>query len=127
MERKIKLLTNQQPKSYKNTNVCYIFIENFEDKYVKDKKYCKVRDHCHYVGQWRDAAHSICSLKFSVPNEIPIVFHSESSYDYHFIIKELAEEFEGKVTWLRENTEKCITFSVPIEKWVTRIDKNGKK
>ena len=115
MKRKIKLLTNQQPKSYKNTNVCYIFIENFEDKYVKDKKYCKVRDHCHYVGQERDAAHCICNLKFSVPNEIPIVFHSESSYDYHFIIKDLAEDFEGKVTRLGENTEKYITFPVPIE------------
>ena len=27
-------------------------------------------------------------------NEIPIVFHRVSNYDYHFIIKELANEFE---------------------------------
>ena len=27
----------------------------------------------------------------------------------------------------RENTEKCITFTVPIEKEVTRIDKNGEE
>ena len=28
--------------------------------------------------------------------EIPIVFHNGSTYDYHFIIKELAKECEGQ-------------------------------
>ena len=42
----------------------------------------------------------------------------------HFIIKKLAEEFWKQFTCLGENTEKCITFTVPIEKEVTRIDKN---
>ena len=50
-----------------------------------------------------------------------------SNYDYHFIIKELAEEFEGQFTCLGENTEKYITFSVPIDKEFTRISKNGEK
>ena len=47
-----------------------------------------------------------------------VVFHNGSNYDYQFIIKELAEELEGKFTCLGENTEKYITFSVPIEKEV---------
>ena len=38
-----------------------------------------------------------------------MVFHNESNYDYHFIIKEVAEEFEKQFTCLGENTEKCIT------------------
>ena len=42
-------------------------------------------------------------------------------------MKELAEEFEQKFTCLGENTEKYITFTVPIEKEVTRIDKNGEE
>ena len=33
----------------------------------------------------------------------------------HFIIKELAKEFEGQFKYLGENTEKYITFSVPIK------------
>ena len=33
------------------------------EKYLKDKKYIKVRDHCYYAGKYRDAAHSICNLK----------------------------------------------------------------
>ena len=50
------------------------------------------------------------------------MFHNGSTYDYHFIIKELAEEFEGEFECLGENTEKYITFSVPIKKEITKKD-----
>ena len=66
-------------------------------KFAKDKNYRKVKDHCHYAGKYRGVAHSTCNLKFSVPNEIPVVFHRGSNYDYHFISKELANEFEGRL------------------------------
>ena len=41
--------------------------EKFENKYVKDKKYRKARDHCYYAGVYRGAAHGICTLKHSAP------------------------------------------------------------
>ena len=53
---------------------------------------------------------------YNIPREIPAIFHNGSSYDYHFMIKWLAEEFEGDFECLVENKEKCITFSVPIKK-----------
>ena len=87
------------------------------------KKYHKVRDHCHYTRKYRGAAHDICNLRYETPKEIPVVFHNGSTYDYHFIIKNLAEEFEGGFECLSENTEKYITFSVPLKKEIT---KNGK-
>ena len=90
----------------------------------KIKKYCKVRDHCHYTGEYRSAEHSICNLKYSVSKKIPIAFHNGSNYDYHFIIKSIAEEFKKQFTCLEENTEKYISSTVPIEKRSTRIDKN---
>ena len=68
----------------------------------------------------------IYNLKCSVPKQIK-VFHNGSNYDYHFIIKELAEEFKKQFTFSGKNTAKCITFTVPIEKKVTRIDKNGEE
>ena len=43
------------------------------------------------------------------------------------LLKKLTEEFEGQFTCLGENTEKYITFSNPIEKEVTRINKTGKE
>ena len=78
----------------------------------------KVRDHCHYTGKYRGAAHSICNLRYKIKKEIPVVFHNGSAHDYHFIIKYLARKFKSNFTCLGENTEKCITFSVPIKKLI---------
>ena len=64
---------------------------------MKDKKYRKVRDYCHYKEKYRGAAHSICNLKYSAPKKIPIVFHKWSNYDYYFIIKELAKKFKNNL------------------------------
>ena len=61
--KEMKLLTKEQQKSYENAKICYICQEKFENKYLKDKKYRKVRDHCHYKGENRGAGHSICNLK----------------------------------------------------------------
>ena len=124
---KMKLLTKDQQESFENVKICYICQEKFKDKYVEDKKYCKVRDHCHYTREYRGAAHDLCNSKYSVPNKIPIAFHNGSNYDYHFIVKELAEELKKQFTCLGENTEKYIRFTVPIEKEVLRIDKNGEE
>ena len=49
---------------------------------------------------------SICNLKYTVPKKMPIVFHNGFNYDYHFIIRELADEFRKQFTCLGENTEK---------------------
>ena len=64
-----------------------------ENKYVKDKNYCKVRDHCHYMEEYRGAVHSIRNLKYSVPKKVLVkkAFRNGSNYDDHFIIKKLAE------------------------------------
>ena len=90
---------------------------------MKVKKYYKDRDNCHYTEKYRVAAHSICNSKYSVPK----IFHNGSNYDYHYIIKELAEEFKKQFTFLGENTEKYIIFIVPIEKEVTRTEKHGEQ
>ena len=76
----------------------------------------KVRDHCHFTGKFRGAAHSICNLNYKVPQEIPVKIHNGSKYDYHFLIEELTEEFKGEFECLGENTEKYISFSVPVKK-----------
>ena len=55
-------------------------------------------------------------MRYKIPKEIPIVFPNGSTYDYHFMIKELVKEVDGNFECLGENTEKYITFSVPIKK-----------
>ena len=78
--------------------------EIFENKHAVDKKYCKVRDHCHYTGEYRGAAHSICNSKYSVLIKFSVVFHNGCNYDYNFFIKSLAEELEQQCNGLGENT-----------------------
>ena len=52
-----------------------IFVKNkLENKYLKDKEYRQIRDHCHYTKEYRGAAYSIYNLKYNVPKKIPIVF-----------------------------------------------------
>ena len=112
----MKLLTKLQEELYENVKICYICKGKFQNKYLKDKKYCKVRNYCHYAGKYREATHSIYNLKQSVPRKIPAPFHNISNNDYHYIIKELAQEFRRKFTCLGENTKKYIILKVPIEK-----------
>ena len=123
-KKEMTSLTKEEEKNHNKQKVCYICTKEFNTD-DSDKKYHKVKDHCHYTGKYRGAAHNICNLRYKTSKEIPVVFHNGSTYDYHFIIKELVEEFEGEFECLGENTEKYITFSVPIKKEITEKYKNG--
>ena len=57
-KKKMKLLTKEEHESCENAKICYICKEKFENKYLKDKKYRKVRYYCHYTGEYRGATHS---------------------------------------------------------------------
>ena len=110
-------LTVEENRSYDEQEVCHICKKKFctdeHDENYKNEK--KVKDHCHYTGKFRRAAHSHCNLKYKVRNNIPIIIHN-ASYDTHFIINQLAEEFNGELDCIGENIEKDISFSVPIKK-----------
>ena len=87
-----------------------------EEENHNNQKVCYIRDYCHYTAKKYRAADNMCNLRYKVPKEIPIVFHNGSTYDYHFIVKESVKDFDGNFECLGENTEKCITFSVPLKK-----------
>ena len=121
-KKKMIPLTKKEEKKHNEQKVCHICKKEFNTD-DSDKRYHKVKDHCHYTGKYRGAAHDICNLRYKISKEIPVVFHNGSTYDYHFIIKNLAEEFEGEFEYLGENTKQYITFSVPIKKEITKKDK----
>ena len=110
-------LAEEENKFYKEQETCYICNEKFcmdkDNENYKNNR--KVKDHFHYSGKFRGAAHSKCNLIYKVPKDIPIIIHN-ASYDTHFIINQLAEEFKGELNCIGENMEKYITFSVPIKK-----------
>ena len=109
-------LTHVENNFYIEQEACHICKEKFctdkHDKNYINKK--KVKDHCHYTGKFRRAAHSKCNLNYKVPKEIPVITHN-ATYDTHFIINQLAIEVKGKLIVL-EIIWKNISFSVPIKK-----------
>ena len=61
-------LTKEELKLHQDAKVCYICVKRILTKLSKRINYQKVRDHCHYIDQYRDAAYSIYNLKFNIPN-----------------------------------------------------------
>ena len=83
------LLTYEENKSYKKKNICCMCKKEFSTD--DDKKYHKVRDHCHYTGKYRGAAHNVCNLTYQTSKKIPKVFRNGSTYDYNFLMNELGK------------------------------------
>ena len=88
---------------------CHIYMYLFQPGQLK------VRDHCHYTGKYRGAAHEKCNFQYAVPNYIPIVFHNLSGYDAHLFIRELRKKFDsGSIDVIAEIKEKYISFGVEV-------------
>ena len=77
-KKKMISLTTEEKVHYNKQKVCYICKKEFDNN---DKKQQKLRDHCHYTGKYRGAAHNTCNLRYKIPKEIPVVFHNGSTYD----------------------------------------------
>ena len=102
-------LTREEDNFYNEQEICYICKEKFcldkDDKNYINRK--KVKDHCHYTGKFRGAAHSKCNLNYKVQKEIPIIIHN-ASYDTHFMLNQLAIEFKGELNCIGDNIEKSL-------------------
>ena len=85
----------------------------------------RVRDHCHFTGKFRGAAHNICNLKFKKPKFTPVFFHNLSGYDSHLFVTKLGKS-EGDITCIPNNEEKYISFSKLIQIG-TYLDRYKKK
>ena len=90
LEEDIKIIANIREKKmilgkkgkerFDEETKCWICNEKFDGD-------DKVRDHCHFTGRYRGAAHNSCNLKYRKPNFTPVVFHNRSGYDSHLFIK----------------------------------------
>ena len=110
-------LNDRQLEEHKNAKKCHICFKEFFSKDIK------VRDHCHYTGRYKGAAHSSCNLMYKISDYIPVVFHNLAGYDAHLFIKELAKH-TSKINVIAKNAENYISFPAKVE--VDRyIDKSG--
>ena len=95
--------------------------EEYEKEYEKNKK---VRDHCHFTGKYRGAAHNECNLRLVRSNRIPVLFHNYTNYDNHLFIKVLGKT-KGDISVIARNDEKHISVTKDVyadgTKWQLRF------
>ena len=104
------MLTDVLKREHEAAEKCHICLKEFND--LRNRK---VRDHCHYTGLYRRAAHNNCDLKYLIPGYMPVVFHNLSRYDAPLFIKELGRRFnKNDIGVIAENKEKYISLNVKI-------------
>ena len=103
---KIIPLTKEEQCEFEKASVCWICQKEFGESK-------KVRDHCHFTGKYRGAAHNQCNLQFKKPKFSPVIFHNLSGYDSHLFVKNLGKS-EGNIKCIPNNEEKYISFSKEI-------------
>ena len=81
IEHKEMIFTEEDQKQFNKASDCWICGEALGND--------RVRDHCHYTGHYRGAAHNSCNLKYKQPKSISMFFHNLSGYDSHLFIKKL--------------------------------------
>ncbi len=103
-------LTTEEQQHFDETSECHICKGPITHKDPKGKK---VRDHCHYAGKFRGAAHNICNLRYKDSKKNPVFFHNLSGYDGHIIFQSLSE-VEGIQTpqVLAKTMEKYLSFTI---------------
>ena len=101
------IFSQENREAFKAAKTCWICGEDFEPL---EKK---VRDHCHFTGRYRGAAHSRCNLQFQEPNFTPVFFHNLSGYDSHLFVRNLGKT-PREITAIANNEEKYISFSKKI-------------
>ena len=78
-QKEMTPLTDKEKRYYEEQKKCHIcqkrFYYNKKEKKIY-KLYQKVRHHCHFMGKFRGAAHSIYNLGYKVSHEIPVKFHN---------------------------------------------------
>jgi len=99
-------MTETDNQKFDASYTCYMCNKDFDDC---DRK--KVRDHCHFTGNFIGAACNKCNLRRRRPKNLKIFVHNGSRYDFHFIIKALSGRTEVKgINVLPYNSENFRTI-----------------
>ena len=107
IEQKKMVFTREDEKQFNTSSDCWICGEELGND--------RVRDHCHYTGRYRGAAHNSCNLKYSKPKGVPVFFHNLTGYDSHLFIKNLGSSNpKENIECIPNNEEKYITFTKNI-------------
>ena len=107
-EKSKMIYTRKDKEKFIKSEECWIC----EKGLAKNDK--KVRDHCHFTGKFRGAAHNDCNLKVKKPKFTSVFFHNLSGYDSHLFVKNIRKS-EGDIICIPNNEEKYISFNKKIQ------------
>ena len=109
---KTMIFNSEDQEDFESARYCHICEQKlFRDK--KTGKILKVRDHCHFTGEYRGAVHNECNLNCKKPLILPVIFHNLEGYDSHLFIKQLPK-VSGDLSTIPLTKEKYISFSKRI-------------
>ena len=106
-------LTPQEEKDFQSATICHICEQDL-NRNKETGQILRVRDHCHFTGEYRGAAHNQCNLKCKKPPILPVLFHNLQGYDSHLFIKQLAK-VSGDLSCIPSTEEIYISFSYKIK------------
>ena len=109
-------MTSEDHTDFSKSNHCHIcedtFVEVKDGLEIPALKGDKVRDHCHYTGRYRGAAHNGCNILYRKIKDIPVFFHNLSGYDGHIIFQNLGKVRVKEPKVIAKSLEKFISFSI---------------
>ena len=75
-------MTPEDEERFVNANECHLCGETLCDD--------RVRDHNHFTGKFRGAAHTKCNLEYKLPKRIMVYAWNLAGFDGHIIVKAIA-------------------------------------
>lgn len=101
-----KMIFNASDKlSFNNATVCSLCNLDLNND--------KVRDHDHFTGAYRGAAHNACNVNANDKwYKIPVVIHNLRGYDAHIIVKHLEKYGSDNISCIPNTIEKYMSFTV---------------
>ena len=99
-------MSAKDQKLFNEAKTCHICSLELKDD--------RVRDHCHFTGKYRGAAHNKCNLDCRKLKVLPVIFHNLQGYDAHLFIKQLYR-LKGDLECIPSKEEKYISFYKKIK------------
>ena len=108
--------------------------------YLKHQNITVVRDHCHFTGKFRGAAHQHCNLMYRKTMKIPAFFHNFTEYDSHLPFQNLSclqkapevvakglEKFTSMSIGNIQIKDSLNFMGISLDKLVKNLKEKGKK
>ena len=103
-------ISSKEEFQFKRSTHCFICKKKFVENPTKSE--IKVRDHNHFTGKFRGAAHSSCNISMRTVKKIPVFFHNLGGYDSHIIFNNLNKVSVNEPSIIAKAIERFVSFNI---------------